>query len=169
MPEAICEQIYLLGSNLSTVHRLNLRENSRLLSSSKGNSIETTRWLTGMKRIQIYIRVVTIIFAAMFASGCLGSSTLDAECMSNDDCDASWGEFCHLPQNCDPVEMAGRCKVKPTQGQCSEAPVYPVCGCDQQKYQSSCWAAQARQSIYYYGTCVAADTNETHTSLADFD
>jgi hypothetical protein len=121
-----------------------------------GDTFEANRWLVNMDIKKNFSRVAALTLPTLLLSGCLGSATLDTECRTNTDCDASWGEYCYLPQDCDPAAIVGQCKLKPTQGQCSQLPQYPVCGCNQQEYRNLCWAAQARQSVVYYGTCAVA-------------
>jgi hypothetical protein len=78
-----------------------------------------------------------------------GGTTGGAACQSNADCGAD--ERCDFAdESCGTSGVAGTCMPRPTDCDNEER---PVCGCDDELYNSSCHAAAAGTDIAFLGSC----------------
>ncbi len=81
-------------------------------------------------------------------------------CNDNSDCER--GEYCMFADACG-LNGGGTCETLPEA--CID--LYdPVCGCDEQTYSNSCYAAAAGASVAYDGECQAANTCSANVDCA---
>ena len=97
---------------------------------------------------------------AVLAAGCdnSGGGPLVIECGGGAAFPCPSGMFCQLGRECGGIDHRGRCTVQPTD--CPDED-NPVCGCDNQTYNSRCYANAAGVSVDYTGPCIPKATGET--------
>lgn len=86
----------------------------------------------------------------------VGDCNAPTQCVGNGGCDSD--QFCNLDYHCDTTRYTGVCDVRPDG--CPLDLYFPVCGCDNNDYNSPCEAHIVGVSIFHDGQCDAVDPNK---------